>query len=126
MPLGQWSPIDLTEKRVRDMPNMMVQDGDSVDFTAGADIPAGRLVVFGARVFFSHMAIANGQTGSLRTRGVVEYAKATGEAWAVGARLWFDAGNNRLTTTSSTHVPAGYAAAAALSGAVEGRCLLGQ
>lgn len=108
------------------MPNRFVQSGERIDFTPGSAVAAGALVVFGARVFFAPRAIAANELGALQTYGVIEYAKATGQEWTVGARLFFDATNNRLTTTASGNTAAGYAAAAAAAGAVEGLCLLGQ
>lgn len=108
------------------MGNQFVQQGELIDFVAGGTpIAAGQLVVFGEGVFQAANAIPANTLGSLQTTGVVEYTKHAGEAWLVGQRLWFDAANNRLTTTASTHKQAGIAAAAALSAAVEGRVLLG-
>jgi predicted RecA/RadA family phage recombinase len=46
--------------------------------------------------------------------------KATGEAWAVGQKVYYDAGNARFTTTASTHVWAGWAFEVAQSAATTG------
>lgn len=107
------------------MANQFVQQGERIDFTPSSDIAAGKLVVFGEAVFQAPNAIVSGALGALQTTGVVNYSKATGEAWTVGQILYFDATNNRLTTTASTHKKAGIAAAVALTAATEGLCLLG-
>lgn len=108
------------------MANQFVQQGEKIDFTPSSAVAAGTMVLFGERVFFAELAIPANTLGSLRTTGVVQYEKTTGEAWTVGQKLYWNAGTSKLTTTSSTNKVAGYAAAAAASGAVEGLCLLGQ
>lgn len=108
------------------MANQFVQEGNLVDYTPGSAVAAGSLVVCTDRVFFAHRAIAASELGSLTTRGVIKYAKTTGEAWTFGQKLYYAAGTDKLTTTASTNKIAGYAAAAAASGDTEGSCLLGQ
>ena len=51
--------------------------------------------------------------GSLYMAGVV---RNTGDgAWALGVKVYWDATNNRFTTTAASHTLAGYAAKAAAS-----------
>lgn len=56
----------------------------------------------------------------------IEYTKLTTDVVTEGLKLYFDATNDRLTTTASTHKVAGLAAAAAGSTATTARLLLGE
>jgi predicted RecA/RadA family phage recombinase len=94
-----------------------VQEGNVLDYTAGAAVASGAVVVIGARVGIAVKDIAVGETGPLRVKGVVELAKLTTDTPAQGALLYWDAGNSRLTTTAAGSVLAGYAAQAAGNGA---------
>jgi len=47
-------------------------------------------------------------------------AKATGEAWAINAALYWDNSNSRFTTTSSGNTLAGTAASVQASGDTTG------
>jgi predicted RecA/RadA family phage recombinase len=93
-----------------------VQIGDVIDHTPGADVASGAVVVIGARVGIAVSAIASGETGAIRVKGVVELAKLSTDTPAQGALLYWDAGNSRLTTTATDNVLAGYAAKAAGNG----------
>lgn len=108
------------------MANQMVQEGTFIDYTPGSAVAAGALVLCTDRVFFCPRALAANELGSLMTEGVIRYEKTTGEAWTLGQKLFWNSETGKLTTTSSTFKVAGYAAAAAASGDVEGLCLLGQ
>lgn len=108
------------------MANQFVQQGERIDYTPGSAVAAGKLVLVTDRVFFAPNAIAANELGALQTTGVIQYEKTTGEAWTLGQKLYWNAGTSKLTTTSSTHKVAGYAAAAAASGDTEGLILLGQ
>lgn len=94
-----------------------VQIGDVLDYTPGAPVASGAVVVIGARIGIAVGAIAAGETGALRVKGVVELAKLGTDTPAQGALLYWDAANTRLTTTASGNVLAGYAAKAAGNGA---------
>lgn len=94
-----------------------VQIGDVLDYTPGAAVASGAVVVIGVRIGIAMTAIAAGETGSLRVKGVVELAKLGTDVVAQGALLYWDAGDFRLTTTASGNTLAGYAAKAAGNGA---------
>lgn len=94
-----------------------VQEGNVLDYTAGAAVASGAVVVIGVRVGIAVKDIAVGETGPLRVKGVVELAKLTTDTPAQGALLYWDAANSRLTTTAGGNVLAGYAAQAAGNGA---------
>ena len=57
--------------------------------------------------------IKAGELGHLHVVGVFEMPKAASTAIAMGAAVYYDASAGNITTTSSSNVPAGYAAAAA-------------
>lgn len=94
----------------------LVQSGDAIDYTPTSAVAAGAVVVLGTvGVGIAQTAIAANVKGSLVVEGVVEHAKATG-AVTLGAKVYYDATNNVLTTTASGNTLAGYAVAAAASG----------
>ncbi len=103
-----------------------VQDGEFLDYTPGAAVAAGDVVVATDRVFVAPRAIAANTLGSVATRGVFRLLKTTAEAWTFGQRLYWNAGTSRVTTTVGTNKVIGYAAAAALAADTEGNVLLGQ
>lgn len=94
-----------------------VQIGDVLDYTPGAAVASGAVVVIGARIGIAMTAIAAGDTGPLRVKGVVELAKLSTDVVGQGALLYWDADDFRLTTTASGNTLAGYAAKAAGNGA---------
>lgn len=106
------------------MTNKYIQPGEVWDYTAGADIASGDVVVMGDVVGVALAAIANGATGPVQVSGVFELAKLSTDVAAIGDPLYWDAGNSRLTVTASTHKLAGYAAQASGSGTATARVKL--
>lgn len=93
----------------------LVQSGEMIDYTPSSAVAAGAVVVLGTvGVGIAQTAIAANVKGSLVVDGVIEHAKATGAVTAF-AKVYYDATNNVLTTTSSGNTLAGYAVAAAAS-----------
>lgn len=97
------------------MAKNFIQEGKVLDYTAAADIASGQFVLVGAIGAVALAAIANGATGPVQVEGVFSVPKASG-AVTQGAKLYWDAGNSVLTTTSSGNTIVGVAAAAAQSG----------
>lgn len=95
------------------MTSKFVQPGDVLDYTPGGAVANGKMVVTGVRVGIALAAIAAGATGPLAVRGVFTYAKLSTDNIAQGALVYYDAANDRLTTTASGNTLAGYAAGAA-------------
>ena len=94
----------------------LVQEGEVLDYTPGSAVAAGAVVVIGSvGIGIAQNAIAANTKGSLIVDGVIEHAKASG-AITLGAKVYYDATNNVLTTTASGNTLAGYAVAAAASG----------
>jgi len=94
-----------------------VQEGHVLDYTPGAAVASGAVVVIGVRIGIAVSDIAANATGALRVKGVVELAKLSTDVVAQGALLYWDADDFRLTTTASGNTLAGYAAKAAGNGA---------
>lgn len=95
------------------MTTKFVQPGEVIDYTAGANIASGQVVLMGARIGVALKAIANGETGPMQVTGVFNIAKLSADNMAQGALLYWDNTNSRLTTTASGNTLAGFAAAAA-------------
>lgn len=93
------------------------QAGGIWDHTAGSNLTSGSPVLMGDVLGVALADIASGSTGAVAVSGTFTIAKLSTDVVAQGAALYWDAGNSRLTTTASTNKLAGYAAAAAGSGA---------
>lgn len=88
------------------------QDGNSIDYTAAADVKFGDVVVLGSRVGIAGSDIKKGETGALIMEGVFEIPKAADAAIDAGAEVYFSADNGTASTTN-TDTDAGYAVEAA-------------
>ncbi len=69
-----------------------VHDGSSIDYTPGADVAAGDVVVQGDLVGVAKTPIAANALGALAVTGVFDLPKTTGvgEAIAAGAEVYWD------------------------------------
>lgn len=95
-----------------------VQEGHVIDFpnTSGATIASGAAVLMGTRIGVAVGDIANNDTGPVRVTGVHTIAKLGTDVVALGAALYWDNTNKRLTTTASGNTYAGWATGAAGNG----------
>lgn len=93
-----------------------VQMGSVIAHTPTAARASGAMTVIGKRVGIAVNDVAANVEGMFSVEGVYNYAKLSTDVVTQGALLYFDAGNNRLTLTASTHEVAGYAFAAAGNG----------
>lgn len=105
------------------MAKNFIQNGKVLNYTAGANIASGQFVLVGAIGAVALAAIANGATGPVQIEGVFSVPKASG-AVTQGAKLYWDATNSVLTTSSSGNTIVGVAAAAADSGDATAQILL--
>lgn len=80
-------------------------EGVMVDYTPGSAVSAGDVVVQGDMIGVATAAIAANALGQLRVSGVFAFSKSAGSTTAltVGAILYWDAGNEVVTSTASTH-----------------------
>lgn len=93
-----------------------VQSGEMIDYTPSSAVSAGDVVAVGSvGVGIAVTAIAANVKGALQVDGVVEFPKATGTGTSLsfGAKVYWDATNAVVTTTSSGNTLAGYVVAAA-------------
>ena len=68
-----------------------VQDGDVIEYTAGANISAGAVVKIGQILGVALNDIANGETGPVSISGVFTVPKVSGAVIAKGESLTWDA-----------------------------------
>lgn len=92
-----------------------VQGDCLIDYTPGAAVAAGDVVVLNDLVTVAPRPIAANALGAVAVEGVWSMPKATG-AIGQGAIVYWDATNGNVTTTASGNKRAGKAAAAAASG----------
>lgn len=88
-----------------------IQEGNVLPHTPAAAIVSGAVVVIGKRIAIALGDIAVGETGSITTEGVFTISKLSTDAVDQGDLLYWDAANNRLTTTAADNTAAGFAAA---------------
>lgn len=96
--------------------------GQSVDYTPGADVAAGQVVVQNGFVGVANRPIPANTLGALTVYGVFSIVKAAAEGINAGAAVYWDAdgnpqggeaGSGCLTATAEGNTFAGYAIAAA-------------
>lgn len=93
-----------------------IQPGEVLDVTLAAAAVSGTAYLLTKRI---GVALANGEIGDVvphQVMGVFKLPKLTTDAPALGALLYWDDTNKRLTTTSTSNTQAGYAAAPAING----------
>ncbi len=100
-----------------------VQEGKTLNYTAGADITSGQFVLIGSIGAVAKTDIANGKTGAVHICGVFSIPKASG-AVTQGAKLYWDESESEVTTTATDNTLIGVAAAAAASGDSNAQVLL--
>ncbi|MBL0920922.1 MAG: DUF2190 family protein [Phycisphaerales bacterium] len=77
----------------------LIQTGHQIDYTPGADVAAGAVVVQGGLVGVAHTVIPANTLGSLGVSGVYQFDKAAGggTAIAVGVNAYWDAAESEAT-----------------------------
>lgn len=101
-----------------------VQAGGVLTVTAPAALLSGAGVLIGSLFGVACGDAASGADVEIQTVGVFDLPKATGAAWTVGQRLYWDDTAKNLTGTASTNKLVAIAVAAAASGDAVGRALL--
>jgi len=86
-----------------------IADGETIDYTAGADISSGDLVVVGTLVGVAVDDIDSGDTGVVRIAGVVEVDKEASLDVSQGDALYCDATSGELDKTETAQTYAGRA-----------------
>ena len=77
-----------------------VHDGSAIDYTPGADVAAGAVVVQGELVGVARTPIAANALGSLAVAGVFDFPKTTGvsEALTIGSKVYWDVADSVAKT----------------------------
>lgn len=92
-----------TDGNEGDAMTTFVHEGAAIDYTPGADTPAGTVVVQGDLVGVTRVDLKAGQLGSLAVSGVFDFPKGTaaGTGSAVGTLAYWDNGNGVAVKTAS-------------------------
>lgn len=101
-----------------------VQRGDTVTLTAPAALASGEPFAVGAIFGVATNAAESGAPVEASRVGVFDLPKTTGEAWTVGARLYWASGTKKLTTNGEENLFVGAALTAAGDAATTGRAIL--
>lgn len=99
--------------------------GGVLSLIAPRALLSGEAFMVGAIFAVAAVAAANGAAVEGVTHGVYALPKTSGQAWTVGARIYWDNTNYRCDTSSSAGTLIGAAAAPALSAATSGTVCLG-
>lgn len=99
-----------------------IQVGDQLTIPAPAAVSAGDGVLVGSLFGVAITSAASGADVAIRTHGVHDLPKATGQAWTLGQLLYWSGTN--VTNVASTNKIIGCAARAQASGDTVGRVLL--
>ncbi len=77
-----------------------IHDGNTIDYTPGADVSAGDVVVQGDLIGVSKLDIATGVLGALAVTGVFDVPKTAGvgEAIAAGLKVYWDVADSVAKT----------------------------
>lgn len=95
-----------------------IQEGDSIDYTPGAAVSSGAVVIIGDVVGIANHDIAASTLGSIRVEGIVGLPTASATVFAAGAKVYVNTGT-LLATTATGDKFAGYAAKACANGETE-------
>ena len=82
--------------------NNHINDGKTVNYTAGADIASGAVVAIGHSIGIAATAIPNGGTGVLYVSGRFTVPKVSGAVFAQGEKLIWDASAGAFDDSAAT------------------------
>lgn len=101
-----------------------VQPGDTITFAAPYARSSGEAALLTAVFGVAVADVANGAEGEWVTVGVFDITALTTDTPAVGAKLYWDDTNKRLTTTSAGNTYVGTCLKAKANGETTARCRL--
>ncbi|GIX04945.1 MAG: hypothetical protein KatS3mg114_0814 [Planctomycetaceae bacterium] len=83
---------------------VFAHEGAAIDYTPGADVSAGDVIVQGDLVGVARLDIKAGVLGALAVTGVFDFPKATGvgTAIAAGVEVYWDVADAEAKTDSET------------------------
>lgn len=102
-----------------------IQDGDTLTLPAPYALIAGQAALVGSLFGVANADAALGADCEFDLEGVFEVTCLSSDTAAVGAKLYWDATNKRLTTTASGNTLVGCATAAKAAGVGTVRIRLG-
>jgi predicted RecA/RadA family phage recombinase len=103
-----------------------IQPGNSLTVAAPTGgVVSGAPVAIGSLRGIAAATAAEGADVAISRVGVFSVVKATGAAWAVGDKLYFDAAASNFTKTAASNTLFGFASAPAASGDAAGEICLG-
>jgi len=94
-----------------------VSAGDNVTITAPAALNSGDGVLVGSLFGVASRDAASGASVAIVVEGVFKLPKVGSQAWTVGAKVYWDAGNSRCTTVATGNTLIGVATAVVANGA---------
>lgn len=95
------------------MATNFIQNGCTLDYTAGADISSGSVVVMGQLIGVALTDIASGAVGALAVDGVFEVPKVAGAVIGAGESVIYDVSASAFDDNQATSA----------SGDVSGACV---
>src|SRR5262245_6253865 len=101
-----------------------IQKGDVLTLAAPYDVASGAGFKVGSIIAVATSAATSGASVEGLTRGVVEVANVSAQAWTVGAAIYWDDSAKLFTTTSTSNTLAGAATAAAANPTSTGKVRL--
>ncbi len=105
---------------------VFVQDGEFIDYTPGANVAAGDVVVQGDLVGIAKQPIAADTSGALAVTGVFDFTKLAALVPAVGDLVYWDDAANVATNVSAGNKLLGKVVKAAAAGDATVRARLSQ
>lgn len=93
-----------------------ILSGETITITAGGTITSGQAVLVGSVLGVAVESAVSGESVAVQLEGVFTLPILGTDTPAVGAKLYWDAGNSRLTTTVGSNTEAGIAFAAKATG----------
>lgn len=90
-----------------------IQTGAALDYTPTEDVGNGTVVSLGTRIGVVSGNIPANSLGTLHVEGVFALGKAEGESFKMGDAVYYNEGEDAMTATADSNIPAGYAAAPA-------------
>lgn len=103
-----------------------VHEGMSIDYTPGADVAAGDVVVQGELIGVAKTSLVANRPGALAVGGVFDFAKSTASVISMGTLMYWNNTTKIATGTASGNALIGKCVRAAASGEDRVRILLSQ
>lgn len=102
-----------------------IQQGETIEFPILAAVTSGTPVLYGTKLLVPLVSSSTvGDVIAHKTNGIFEFSKTTGEAWAVGAALYWNDTTKKLTTTASGNTLVAWAVLPYAAGATVGNARL--